>query len=279
VIWKDDRLAASIDWNDPLVKYGLDHHIKYARLIRRKASSPQAQGADAEGYRYLVQLALEGVPYHKSKHLVGRDIIGADLGPSTIALVPHNAAASLSVFCEELAPNEKELRRLQRKMDRQRCTANPDNYDAQGRMKKQDQQKLHWKTSRGYEKTRRRKGTKERKLAAHRKSLHGKKVHEIVAVGRTILLEKLSYKAWQKQYGKSVGLRAPGMFVEMLRRTGASHGRHPARSSHTHDQTLAILSWLRPVPEKTPRAAGSPVWLWHRAGATGSVFGVSGRLH
>jgi hypothetical protein len=224
LIWKDDRLAASIDWDDPLVKYGLDHRIKYARLIRRKASSPQAQGADAEGFRYFVQLALEGAPYHKPKHPIGRDIIGADLGPSTIALFPHNAAASLSVFCEELTPDEKELRRLQRKMDRQRRAANPDNYDEKGCIKKQGQKKLHWKSSRGYEKTRRRKAAKERKLAAHRKSLHGKKVHEIVAVGHTILLEKISYKAWQKQYGKSVGLRAPGMFVELLRRTVASTG-------------------------------------------------------
>jgi hypothetical protein len=121
-------------------------------------------------------------------------------------------------------PDEKELRRLQRKMDRQRRAANPDNYDAQGRIKKQGQQKLHWKTSQDYEKTLRRKAAKERKLAAHRKSLHGKKVHEIVAVGHTILLEKISYKAWQKQYGKSVGLRAPGMFVELLRRTVESTG-------------------------------------------------------
>jgi len=45
-----------------------------------------------------------------------------------------------------------------------------------------------------------------------------------VAVGNRILLEKISYKAWQKRYGKSVGLRAPGMFVEMLRRTVASTG-------------------------------------------------------
>jgi hypothetical protein len=235
LIWKDDRLATSIDWNDPLVTYGLAHHIKYARLIRRKASSPQAQGADAQGCRYFVQLALEGVPYHKPKHHVGSEIIGADLGPSTIALVPHSAAASLSVFCEALAPDEKKLRRLQRKMDRQRRAANPDNYDAQGRINKQGQQKLHWQSSRGYEKTRRRKAAKERKLAAHRKSLHGKKVHEIVSVGRTILLEKLSYKAWQKQYGKSVGLRAPGMFVELLRRTVASTGgtlhEIPSRSS------------------------------------------------
>ena len=160
------------------------------------------------------------------------------------------------------------MRRLQRKMDRQRRAANPGNYDEKGRIRSAGvTRKLDWKASRSYEKTRCRKATQERKLAAHRKSLHGRLVHEIVAVGHTVVIEKLSYKAWQKQYGRSVGLRAPGMFVELLRRTGAAHGRHPARSSHTQYQTLAILSWLRPVPEKTPRAAGSPVWLWHRAGA------------
>ena len=70
----------------------------------------------------------------------------------------------------------------------------------------------------------RRKAERERRLAAHRKSLHGRKVHEIVSVGNTIILEKISYKAWQKQYGRSVGLRAPGMFIELLRRTVASTG-------------------------------------------------------
>ncbi len=28
-----------------------------------------------------------------------------------------------------------------------------------------------------------------------------------------------SYKGWQKQFGKSVGMRAPGMLIEHLRRT------------------------------------------------------------
>lgn len=49
LIWKDDHLVALIDWEDPVVKHGLDQRIKYARLIQRKASSPQAQGADAQG--------------------------------------------------------------------------------------------------------------------------------------------------------------------------------------------------------------------------------------
>jgi hypothetical protein len=224
LIWKDDQLAALIDWDDPVVKHGLDHRIKYARLVQRKASSPQAKGADACGYRYFVQLALEGIPLQKPKHPVGHDIIGADLGPSTIALVPRAAEASLAVFCEELAPDERSIRRLQRKMERQRHAANPDNYDANGRIKKQGKQRLKWKTSKGYERTRRRKAEKERKLSAHRKSLHGRKVHEIVAVGNTVILEHISYRAWQKQYGRSVGLRAPGMLVALLRRTVASTG-------------------------------------------------------
>ena len=88
LLWKADQLQALIDWNDPVVKHGLEQKIKYARLIRRRASSSRAHGADAEGYRYFVQLALEGMPYHKPKHTVGSDIIGADLGPSTIAWLP-----------------------------------------------------------------------------------------------------------------------------------------------------------------------------------------------
>ncbi len=83
---------------------------------------------------------------------------------------------------------------------------------------------MQWKNSRGYERTRRRKAEQERKLAAHRKSLHGRKVHEIVSQGNTIIIERISYRAWQKQYGRSVGLRAPGMFMELLKRTVASTG-------------------------------------------------------
>jgi hypothetical protein len=278
LLWKDEQLPTIIAWNDPVITYGLDHRIKFARLVQRKASGPNAHGADSLGFRYFVQLVLEGIPYHKPKHPVGSDIIGADVGPSTIALVPREAEASLSLFCEELLPDEKALRRLQRKMDRQRRAANPENYDRLGRIKKHGKKRLHWKTSKNYQKTRRRKAAQERKLAAHRKSLHGKKVHEIVAVGNILILEKLSYKAWQKHYGRSVGLRAPGMFLEQLKRTGAAHGRHPDRSSYTHHQTVPVLSRMWRVPQKAALPAMASVWLWYWASATRSLLSVSGSL-
>ena len=136
LVWGKDRLRAMIDWNDPAVKHGLDHPIKYARLLRRKASSPRAQGADCQGYRYSVQLALEGTPYQKPKHKPGTDVIGLDLGPSTIAIVPREREARLVLLCEELKPDARKKRRLERKLDRERRANNPQNYGEKGRIKK-----------------------------------------------------------------------------------------------------------------------------------------------
>ncbi len=221
LLWQQDRLPALIEWNDPVVKHGLDHRIKYVRLIRRRACSPAAQGADCDGYRYYAQLALEGVAYQKPKHPIGREVVGLDLGPSTIAIVAQSGEARLLSFCGELAPEKRKKRRLQRELDRQRRANNPQNYGPQGRIKKG---RLRWKDSQGYLATRRRLASAEGKLAAHRKSLHGRLVHEIMRVGKSICVEKVSYKAWQKQYGKSVGMHAPGMFMTWLKRTVASTG-------------------------------------------------------
>jgi transposase len=224
LVWGQDHIPAIIDWYDPVVKYGLDQHIKYARLIRRRASSPQAKGADCQGYRYYVQLVLEGTPYQKPKNMPGRDSIGLDLGPSTVAIVPREAKARLVPMCEELMPDARKKRRLERKLDRQRRANNPHNYDEKGRIKKHGKRRLSWKNSKGYVATRRRIARYEHKLAAHRKSLHGRLVNEIINTGNDIRIEKISYRGWQKRYGKSVGLRAPGMFIDHLRRTVAKTG-------------------------------------------------------
>ena len=77
-----------------------------------------------------------------------------------------------------------------------------------------------------------------RKQAAYRKSLHGQLVNQVLRMGDTFQLEKLSYRAFQRQFGRSVGFRAPGMFVERLRRKAESAGgvvvefpTHPTRLS------------------------------------------------
>jgi len=225
LIWNEQVIPAVIDWRDPVIQHGLRHPIKYVRLIRRKASSESARGADHDGNRYFVQLVLEGHAFTKPKHeRLGGDIIGLDIGPSTLAIVPREGKADLVTFCEELAPNARKKRRLQRKMDRQRRANNPENYDERGCVKKHGKTRLRWKESKRYKATRRQHANTERKLAAHRKSLHGKLAHDIVKVGTTIHIEKTSFKGWQKQYGRSIGLRAPGMFVAHLARIVAKTG-------------------------------------------------------
>jgi hypothetical protein len=222
LLWKTLVIPALIDWLDPVVQHGLRHPIKYVRLLRRKASSPQAQGADHVGNRYVIQLVLAGHAFTKPKHeQTGTNTIGLDIGPQTLAIVPQQGQADLVTFCHEIIPNARKKRRLQRKMQRQRRANNPNNYDERGRIKTG---KNHWHESKRYQATRRQHANAERKLAAHRKSLHGTLAHDLVKMGNRIQIEQTSFKGWQKQYGRSIGLRAPGMFVAHLKRLVAKTG-------------------------------------------------------
>jgi hypothetical protein len=73
-----------------------------------------------------------------------------------------------------------------------------------------------------------------RRKAARRKALQGRMANRILAEGKNINTEKISYKGWQKVFGKSVSFRAPGMFVSMLRRkaeiAGGSVNEFPLRN-------------------------------------------------
>ena len=174
LLWHDDQIARAHRLGRPGGRPWPGAPVKYARLVRRRASSPRAQGADREGERFFVQLALAGMSYHKPKHTVGSETVGLDLGPSSIAIVPREAEARLEPLCAELRPDARAIRRLQRQMERQRRAANPEHYDERGRIKKRGKGAPRWKQSRGYQVSRRRKAARERRLAAHRKSLHGR---------------------------------------------------------------------------------------------------------
>ena len=87
-------------------------------------------------------------------------------------------------------------------------------------------------------------------------------------VGNNIRIEKISYKAWQKQFGKSVGLRAPGMLIDHLRRTVASTGGTLSEVSHAHYQAVPVLPWLQELCQKTAFPTLAPVRLWRWPGPT-----------
>ena len=63
-----------------------------------------------------------------------------------------------------------------------------------------------------------------RREAAYRKTQHGRLINQILQIGSSIKTENISYRSFQKLYGKSVGMRAPGKFVSMLIRKAENAG-------------------------------------------------------
>ncbi|MBX6378787.1 MAG: transposase, partial [Clostridia bacterium] len=211
VEWRGLRLQALIDSRDPVMAHALSCRVKYVRLVRRKM-----RGRD----RFYAQLVCEGVPLRKPGQAIGGGEVGLDVGPSAVAAV-GDGAAFLVPFCEEVVRDHRAIRRLQRKLDRQRRANNPEHYLPDGRVRPGPKR---WRKSHRQRKTEARLAELLRREAAHRQTLHGQLANRVLAMGRTIKTEKLSYRALQRQYGRSVGVRAPGMWLSILRRKAASAG-------------------------------------------------------
>jgi hypothetical protein len=128
--------------------------------------------------------------------------------------------ASLVKFCDTVIQPWKETRRLQRAMDRSKRATNPNCFNANGTWKKGQK----FTPSKRYTAIRTEYAEVERKLVAERKRSHGGLANQILGLGTVVQTETLSYISFQKNYGKSVKVRAPGMFVEQLRRKAESAG-------------------------------------------------------
>jgi putative transposase len=220
------ELPLLYDPRDPVHHHGLNSRIKYVRLVRRNFNGR---------IRYFAQLICEGKPLIKPQHKAQKGEVGLDIGPSTIAIVSEQKKyAKIQVFADELKVHKKKRHKLERKIARRLRLGNPEAYEANRWIKKDK----HWhhkqgKSIQGKRPSHRSKSLQKtfdqladmaRRQAAHRKVQHGRLVNEILQVGDHIKTEKLSYKAFQKLFGSSVGLRAPGMFVETLRRKAENAG-------------------------------------------------------
>jgi len=223
--WKGLKLNLNVPAGDAVIQHGLESRVKYVRLVRRKIRGRN---------RFYAQLINEGKPYRKPDKAIGDSVVGLDIGPSTIAWVSGNSAG-LELFAADIADKQAEIARLQRLIDRQRRLNNPDNYELTGWVKNSNGNRIRkkgkikpgkhrWFVSNRMKRNQEKLAELQRKLAAHRKSLHGALINRILAQGNRIKTEKLSYKAFQKMFGKSVGKRAPGAFMSRLRLKAESAG-------------------------------------------------------
>jgi len=213
VVWSGLKLQPLFDLKDKhgLEAQALSRRVKYLRLVKRTENSEA---------RWSVQLILAGTPHQKDKNTISDNTCGLDIGPATIAAVGEKDAL-LAQFCDEVIQPWKEIKREQRAQDRSRRATNPDNYNENGTVKKGSRK---WYRSNRYKKRQERIAECQRKLAATRKKQHGELCNNILSIGKIVKTEKLSYKSFQKNFGRSVAVRAPGMFVGILTRKAANAG-------------------------------------------------------
>lgn len=213
VVWGGLKLPALLDPKDRhgWQRQSLERRVKYVRLVRKPLRGRQC---------WYAQLVLEGPSPHKAKNVIGQGVVGLDIGPSSIAAVGE-AEAFLAAFCAEVEEIWESKRRIQRLLDRSRRKTNPDLFERNGTVKPG---RHRWNKSQRYVRLRAELAEQERKLAAARKRSQGELANRILALGKDIKTEKLSYRAFQRLWGKAVGSRAPGMFMVMLRRKAESAG-------------------------------------------------------
>ena len=191
---------------DGLEAHALSCKTKYVRLVERQG-------------HWSVQLVQTGSPYKKAKHHITKATVGLDIGPSTIAIVGETQA-TLQAFCKDVIDYQSIIKYHQRALSRSLRLNNPGNFKSGNIAKGQKR----WAKSERYQQRLSVVKQLQRKMAAARKCAHGWLANQIIGLGNTIKTEKLSYKAFQKQFGKSVGARAPGLFLNLLRRKAESAG-------------------------------------------------------
>lgn len=190
-------------------------------------------------FRFYVQILYEGRPWKldkngnlKNKQGTGR--IGIDYGTSTIAVVSESKVIykNLAEEANNLKHLERQLKILQRKMDRSRRSTNPDCFNSDGTYKKGTKIKVK---SRNYKKILKQFREINRKLSCIKKYEIGRDANIIRSLGDQIYGEHMNFQGLakrsknttinqntgkinkKKRFGKSIFNRCPGLMVSTLK--------------------------------------------------------------
>jgi hypothetical protein len=137
-------------------------------------------------------------------------------------------------LAENIEINEKDKRKFQRKLDRQRRANNPNKYNDDGTIKTDNKER--WKKSKSYLKNQLKLADIQRKIAEKRKQSHNILANNILKIGTIVKVENMNFKGLQKRskkteiskktrklkrkkrFGKSISNRAPALLIEIINR-------------------------------------------------------------
>ncbi|MBB6445232.1 hypothetical protein [Bacillus benzoevorans] len=190
--------------------------------------------------RFFVQIVLEGLPVVKRKkdgsfrHSYGSGKIGGDIGTQTLAVVSQNDVDlfNLAERSKNTFYYERVIYLIQRYLARSRKSTNPQNYNSDGTIKKG---KKEWVYSKRYLKAKGKLKNLHRKAALSRKYAHNEDINRLRTLGDQFIIETMNIKALQrkakeitknektgkfnrrKRFGKSIGKRSPGYFINQVK--------------------------------------------------------------
>ena len=215
--------------NDEYVQLSLQDRVKYCRIVKKEIKSK---------VKWYVQLVMEGIPPNKVNkntgeiHSIGQGNVGIDIGTQTIAVSSKYDCKLL-----ELAPSvnhiDREIKLIQRKIDRSKRTTNPNKYNFNGTINVSNKDK--WIYSNKYLKLKSKYRELYRKQSAIRKQDHEIMSNYILSLGDKFYVETMNFKGLQarsknttinskgkynkkKRFGKSLANKAPAMLIEILNR-------------------------------------------------------------
>lgn len=232
ILWNGLEIPVIIDYDNYYEYQAMQCDICYNRIVRKYVRNK---------YKYYVQIVFKGNPPVKVdtktgeiKHYIGNGDVGIDIGTSTIAISSQSNVKILEL-ADRVQNIENQKQKLLRKMDRSRRATNPDNYNEDGTIKKQGNNKVVWNKSNHYIKYQNELKELYRKQADIRKYQHECLANYIISLGNKVYVEKMNFAGLQKRaknteknnkgkfkrkkrFGKSLANKAPAMLLTIIDR-------------------------------------------------------------
>lgn len=189
--------------------------------------------------RYYAKIVFKGEPplkYNKHtgeiKEKLGKGKVGLDIGTSTIA-ISSNKEANIKELATSAQGYAKQIRRLQRAMDRSRRATNPNNFNEDGTVKKGVKK---WHQSNRYKRLSQECRYLQSKIANIREYEHHLLKNYILSLGDEFYVEMMTFEQLKqreketkitksgrfkkkKRFGKTIGDRAPAKLLTLLDNT------------------------------------------------------------
>ncbi len=230
--WLGLKIPVVINKNNQYEQESLKNSISYCRIIRKFVRNK---------HKYYLQIIFSGIPPIKTnlntgeiKHPIGKGRVGLDIGTQTLAISSEKEVKILEL-ADRVNNIENMKKNILRKLGRSRRATNEDNFNLNGTIRKQGNKRVLWIKSNRYITLQKKLKELYRKQADVRKYQHEKLANEVISLGDNFYVEKMNFSGLQrrakksevneqgkfkrkKRFGKSLGNKAPSMFLNILER-------------------------------------------------------------